>query len=389
MTEEPTGPNGPGNGAPDRDEALAELRARIDSIDSRLVDLLAERLSVVESVAAVKREHDLPIYHPAREEDLISRRRAQAREARVDPDLVEDVLRRILRQSRATQAAALASRGVKPGAGVLIVGGGGEMGRLLAGWFGSAGYRVRVLERDDWERAGELCRGIELAVLSVPIQVTGEVARSLGPHLPRGCVLADVTSVKSEPVAAMLAAHAGPVLGLHPMFGPGIRGLDRQIVVATPGRNEDACRWVVDQLAAWGAVIVWSSAEEHDRIMAFVQALRHFATFAFGQFLHESRADLRRTLEVSSPIYRLELGMVGRLFAQDPELYADIIFATPERRALLASYVSSVAANAGMLERADREAFVAEFRRIADWFGPFAEQAIRESNYLIEKMTEL
>jgi hypothetical protein len=38
-------------------------------------------------------------------------------------------------------------------------------------------------------------------------------------------------------------------------------------------------------------------------------------------------------------IYRLELGMVGRLFAQDPGLYAEIIFATPERRALLKEYV--------------------------------------------------
>ena len=62
-----------------------------------------------------------------------------------------------------------------------------------------------------------------------------------------------------------------------------------------------------------------------------VQALRHFATFIFGRFLYQRRINLNRTLEFSSPIYRLELDMVGRLFAQDPELYSEIIFATPER----------------------------------------------------------
>ncbi len=61
--------------------------------------------------------------------------------------------------------------------------------------------------------------------------------------------------------------------------------------------------------------------------MGIVQSLRHFATFAFGQFLKRRQISLSRTLEFSSPIYRLELGMVGRLFAQDSSLYSEIIFA--------------------------------------------------------------
>ena len=43
---------------------------------------------------------------------------------------------------------------------------------------------------------------------------------------------------------------------------------------------------------------------------------------------------------------------------------------------------------AAMLEAGDREAFAAEFRKVAEWFGPFGEQAMRESSYLIEKMIE-
>ncbi|MDW7710555.1 MAG: bifunctional chorismate mutase/prephenate dehydrogenase [Deferrisomatales bacterium] len=369
-------------------DELEGLRGRIDAVDARLVELLAARRDLVAQVAELKGARGLPLYHPAREEDLISRRREQGRRAGLDPDLVEDVFRRLLRSSRVAQSRSLAVRGVRPGAVVLLVGGGGSMGRGLHGWFRTAGYEVRVLEREDWDRVAELAAGADLAVLAVPIDATADAAARLGPHLPPECVLADITSVKAAPLDAMLRAHPGPVVGLHPMFGPTTATMDQQIVVVTPGRDEPACRWVLDQLAAWGAVLVEATAEEHDEVMGVVQALRHFATFAFGQFLCRQGVPLARTLEFSSPIYRLELGMVGRLFAQDPALYAEILFATPERRELLRGYLESVAQNLAMVEAGDKEGFCAEFRRVASWFGPFGDQAMRESSYLIEKLVE-
>ncbi|MDI8296325.1 hypothetical protein MJI53_23840, partial [Salmonella enterica subsp. enterica serovar Anatum] len=42
----------------------------------------------------------------------------------------------------------------------------------------------------------------------------------------------------------------------------------------------------------------------------------------------EENVQLEQLLALSSPIYRLELAMVGRLFAQDPQLYADIIMSS-------------------------------------------------------------
>jgi chorismate mutase/prephenate dehydrogenase len=116
--------------------------------------------------------------------------------------------------------------------------------------------------------------------------------------------------------------------------------------------------------------------------------VRHFATFAFGQFICRRRINLSRTLEFSSPIYRLELGMVGRLFAQDASLYSEIIFASPERRKLLKEYLASLKDNLGMIETDDRESFREEFMKIAEWFGPFSEQAMRESTFLIDKLIE-
>lgn len=367
---------------------LDGLREQIDSIDEQIVRLLAERLARVQKVVALKTTHKLPIYHPAREENLISQRRAQALKAGLDPDHIEELYRSILRQSRVKQTVQAAKTGVRPGLTVLIVGGRGKMGRYFERWFTESGYQVRILDVEDWPDVAPLCAGIDLALIAVPIQLTPTVIKQLGPYLPPECLLADVTSVKQAPVEAMLAAHPGPVIGLHPLFGPTTSSMDQQLMAATPGRSPEGCQWLLDQMTAWGNIVLPIEAREHDEIMNLVQGVRHFATFAFGRFLYHRKIDLLRTLEFSSPIYRLELGMVGRLFAQDASLYANIIFASPERRALLREFVDFLAADRDLLETGDRERFCAEFERIAQWFGPFCEQAMRESTFLIDKLVE-
>jgi chorismate mutase/prephenate dehydrogenase len=377
----------PGTGTPASPKpSLDHLRTQIDSIDQQLVDLLAQRRRVVQQVIEVKQQHDLPTFHPAREENLISARRAQAAQAGLDPDYVEDLFRTMLRHSRVGQLNTLGRRGVRPGAKVLIVGGLGNMGRFLASWFRQSDYDVRILDCDDWPQVQSLASGIDLCILAVPIDITPAVAAQIAPHLPPACVLADITSLKLKPLEAMLKAHAGPVVGLHPLFGPATTTMDKQIVVVSPGRQVEQCQWVLDQFTLWGNVLVETGAAEHDQIMSIVQSLRHFATFTFGQFLCSRGVPILRTLELSSPIYRLELAMVGRLFAQNPEMYAEIIFATPERQALLKDFIESLQQNLSLVERGDKAEFVTRFRKVAEWFGPFGEQAMRESTFLVEKL---
>ncbi len=369
-------------------DRLDRLRQVIDAIDHDMLALLKERQEQVEKVLQLKKSHGLSVYHPAREENLISEKRRIGRAVGLNADYLEDIFRRILRQSRVEQTAQLARRGIRSGATVLVVGGRGAMGRYLVEWFGEAGYRMRCLDSEDWPQVETLCRGVDLAIISVPIDRTPEVARRLGPHLPSGCVLADVTSVKEVPLAAMLACHPGPVVGLHPLFGPATTTMDKQVVVATPGRSPEACQWLLDQFTDWGAIVLSTQAEDHDDIMGIVQALRHFATFIFGRFLYEKRVRMDEALEFSSPIYRLEFGMVGRLFAQDAGLYSDIIFASPQRRELLKEYLDCARSNLEMIANADKAAFEKHFRQVAEWFDPFSRQALRESTYLIDKLIE-
>jgi len=364
-----------------------DLRDALDGIDTRIVKLLAERQTVVAQLGALKVEHRIRVFHPDREADILSRRRAQAERMGLSPDFVEGVIRAVLRQSRMLQYSVRRKPSRGTPAKVLLVGGRGQMGTFLRKWFEESGHEVRALDQGDWPRARALCDGLDLALLMVPIEMTERLAARLGPFLPRRCVLADITSLKVRPLKAMLRAHKGPVLGLHPMFGP-TPSLDRQVLAVVPARGKAQSQWVVDQFREWGAVIVQAKAKEHDELMAFVQALNHFTAFLFGQFLSRRGPRLTRLLAYASPIYRLEMIMIGRLFAQNPRLYAEIILADPERCRLLQEFLASVRGNAALLRARDKTAFAREFSRIARYFRVFSAQAMRESSYLIEKMTE-
>ena len=255
---------------------------------------------------------------------------------------------------------------------VVIVGGAGGMGRQLHRAFERSGWPVRILEQGDWPQAAEILKGAGTVVVSVPIDKTISVIEALTGLLPREALLCDVTSVK-----------AGPVAGLHPMFGPDVASFAGQVFVYAPGRDAAAAEPLLEQIRRWGAKVVTCSAEEHDRSMGIIQALRHFTTFAYGVFLSKLNPDLSVILQLSSPIYRLELEMVGRLFAQDPRLYADIILANPRNTQLIRGYVESLAPELAMIEARDRDEFIRRFERVRLYFGDLAPAFMKESGRML------
>ncbi len=362
---------------------LAELRTQIDQADDELVAVLARRAALTAEVGALKSRHGLPLYVPEREAQLLAARREKAATAGVDPDLIEDILRRVMRESYSSQEADFPAAGDRSRA-VVIIGGAGALGRCLASFFTRSGYSVRIFEKDDWEQAPTLLADAGLVLVAVPIEHTCAVIAKL-PKLPNDCILADITSIKQAPLAAMLGVHAGPVVGLHPMFGPDIKSLAKQVVVVCPGRDSERCQWLIDQFGIWGSVLREELPDRHDRAMELIQAMRHFTSMVYGIFLQRENADLDELMRLSSPIYRLELAMVGRLFAQAPELYADIIMAADGLPALLDQYRGVLDDLLQRVRGKQRDELIDDFNEARDYFGELAPALLRESSELLRK----
>lgn len=366
---------------------LTALRDQIDEVDKALLDLLAKRLHLVAEVGEVKSRYGLPIYVPEREASMLASRRKEAELLGVPPDLIEDILRRVMRESYTSEndkGFKTLNPDLRP---VVIVGGRGQMGRLFEKMLTLSGYQVKILDKEDWEQAESMLSDAGMVIISVPIHLTEQVIAGL-PPLPDDCILVDLASVKNSPLQAMLAAHSGPVLGLHPMFGPDSGSLAKQLVVWCDGRQPEAYQWLLEQIQVWGARLHRISAVEHDQNMAFIQALRHFATFAYGLHLAEENVQLEQLLALSSPIYRLELAMVGRLFAQDPQLYADIIMSSENNLALIKRYYERFGEAIKLLEQGDKQAFITSFRKVEHWFGDYAQRFMLESRTLLRQAND-
>lgn len=351
------------------EKRAGEPQRTLEEIDAELARLLAERLERTRAEGGAAAEARAP--------------HAAAAAAGLPPGLLEDVLGRLEREAKRSAPEASFECALAHPRPVVIVGGAGGMGRQLRRHFERSGWSVRVLERGDWPRADEILKGAGTVIVSVPIDATEHVIGLLRGRLAPDALLCDVTSVKTEPVRAMMAAHPGPVAGLHPMFGPDVAGFTGQVFVHTPGRDPAASAGLLGQIEIWGARICTCTPEEHDRAMGIIQALRHFTTYAYGVFLAKLHPDIGQILELSSPIYRLELEMVGRLFAQDPHLYADIILASPRNAELIREYVESLWPELLVIAGRDREEFIRRFMTARAYFGDWAGKFMKESGEML------
>lgn len=363
---------------------LSALRDQIDAVDQQMVELLARRLALVEQVGHVKSQHGLPIYAPDREAAMLASRRAEAEKQGVPPQLIEDILRRTMRESYASEKDS-GFKCLNPDLrSVVLIGGHGQLGSLFGRMFRLSGYQVNVIGKDDWEHADDVLKNAGLVIVTVPIHLTLDVIAKLK-QLPDDCILADFTSIKSKPLAAMMKAHKGPVVGLHPMFGPDVPSLAKQVIVCCNGRDEESYQWLLQQFGIWGASVCHMPAEDHDHGMTMIQALRHFTTFAYGVHLSKVKPNIEQLLKLSSPIYRLEIAMVGRLFAQDPNLYGDIILSSQENIDMIERFYKSFSESVELIKRKDKQGFIENFTQVSDWFGDYSQQFMQESQNLLKQ----
>ncbi|WP_162063390.1 bifunctional chorismate mutase/prephenate dehydrogenase [Vibrio taketomensis] len=368
-------------------EELNQLRDQIDAVDKQILNLLSQRLALVEQVGEVKSQHGLPIYAPDREAAMLASRRAEAERIGVPPQLIEDILRRTMRESYASEKDS-GFKCLNPELrSVVIIGGKGQLGGLFARMFTLSGYQVKILGSQDWHRAEEILDGAGLVVVTVPIHLTEGVIEKLG-NLPQDCILCDLTSIKSKPLNAMLRVHQGPVIGLHPMFGPDVPSLAKQVIVYCDGRGEEQYQWLLKQFVIWGASLCQIDAEEHDHGMTLIQALRHFTSYAYGLHLSKENPNIDKLMQLSSPIYRLELAMVGRLFGQDPNLYGDIILSSQENIDMIKRFHQRFGEAIQVLDNHDKAAFIDSFNQVGDWFGDYSHQFMQESQNLLKQAND-
>jgi chorismate mutase/prephenate dehydrogenase len=362
---------------------LLAMRDALTACDVQIVQLLAERMRLIHRVAELKAQARLPSFDREREGALLDDLLAKARELDLPGDVVRDVYATLLAASRAEQRRMLHAGEAHFSIG--IIGGTAGMGAFLGRLLDGAGYPVETTGLERGAPSAEVASRHDLVLVAVPIAETVKVVTEIAPHVRRGACIADVTSVKVEPMKAMLA-HAREdvdVVGTHPIFGPNGADMDRQRVVLVRGRGDAGFQRVKHLYETFGAEVIEATADEHDAQMAIIQVLLHEKTMVLGSVLERLGVDLARTRLFASPIYRAELSMVGRMFFQRAELYAEILTSNQAARATSRVFEEEATRIARAVGLGDRDTLVERFRAVAAYMSEFAKWAKKESDSIL------
>ena len=224
-----------------------------------------------------------------------------------------------------------------------IVGGAGRMGSWFADFLSANGYLITVCDRKE-RLARRSCnrKGFKfmkneiaaaqlsrLVVLATPTHTTVRILKGIEPHISRGTLLVEISSVK-EPLKRTitgLAKSGFQILSIHPMFGPGTaKNLERKtIIVAHEPRRSKAARDLLSLFRKRGATIIASDLDNHDRIVAATLALPHFMNFAFIKTLKDTGLAPNQARVIAGTTFRLQLLVAEALYHERLENEVSIL----------------------------------------------------------------
>ncbi|MEO8366913.1 MAG: prephenate dehydrogenase [Pseudoxanthomonas sp.] len=285
---------------------------------------------------------------------------------------------------------------MKTGPVIGIVGSQGAYGRWLGEFFATR-MGLQVIGRDPADAGSiterELIDRADVLVFATPIRhtaaVIGDYVR-IAAGLEARQLWLDVTSIKAEPVSAMLASMA-EVVGLHPMTAPPkAPTLKGRVMVVCEARLVSWRDWVQQLLQALEAECVRSTPEHHDQVMAVVQAMVHATHLAQACVLREYAPQLGKLGELMpyrSASFEMDTAIMARILSMNPAIYEDIQFGNPYVAKMLEALVKQLSLLHAQVSRGDetsRSAFRQEFMQANQ--AALSSSELADGNYRFERI---
>ncbi len=221
---------------------------------------------------------------------------------------------------------------------IAIIGAGGQMGKWLAGYFVKKGFEVTGFDTENpvptnINKAESLISAIlnkEYVLLSTPTKKTPEIIRLIAKEMRRESYLIDITSQKSKTATALgkIPAKVCPVC-IHPMFGPGVKGVKGQNIISIPIKDGKREFDVAKNLFP-DANFVTIDSTEHDKKIAIILGLTHLINIAFANILAKDDKILL-TEKMAGTTFKAQKIIAESILTESPELIETII-SNPEIR---------------------------------------------------------
>ncbi len=189
------------------------------------------------------------------------------------------------------------------------------------------------------------CKEIDLVLLCVPAKAIASTLQGMTPHLPKHCVISDITSVKEYPLEQLHKYWNGPIVGTHPLFGnKPPRGSDLPVAIVETKNSDDAALELVENMfLSLDCRVFRCTAKQHDEAMAAIQNLNFITSLAYFAALAHNEA----LLPFLTPSFKRRQDAAQKLLTEDATLFAGLYEANPYSQQLVRKYVSFLNIAAG------------------------------------------
>lgn len=253
------------------------------------------------------------------------------------------------------------------------------MGRWFTRYFTAHGHKVVIsgtkrhkaknfaeaADVDFAENNVEAVKDAELTIVSVPISVTANVICEVAPHMKKGAVIAEISSLKTGILDALVEAAKSGIkpLSLHPLFGPGAKKMRGQRIAVVPVVDRDAEVKLAENLFPEAELVVMD-AEEHDRAMALILSLPYFVNITFASVVGEE--DLEALKKLAGTTFPLQLTLAESVMTEDSALHASIQMDNKYALQCLEKFLSRAKTIEKLIAEKDEAKFTALCNNIRD-----------------------
>jgi len=262
----------------------------------------------------------------------------------------------------------------------------GDMGRLYAKAFSTAGYQVCGCDLPDnrqkleaelapfnirlMDSGKDVARMSDLIIYSVEADSMARVVAECGPSTKYGAIVAGQTSVKTPEIETFekyLPADA-QIITFHAMHGPGFAPKGQKLILIKHRADEAAYQRMFDLFTAVGTDIVEiRDYHEHDKIVADTQAVTHVGFESMGTAWKEAGFFPWENASYAGGIDNVKILTTLRIFSYKAHVYAGLAILNPYARQQVKRYAISESELFKLMIREEEDVFRQRLYRARDF----------------------
>ena len=268
-----------------------------------------------------------------------------------------------------------------------IIGGTGKMGSSFRKVFTKIGYDVIVSDEKTKDLEKVILSTCDWIILTVPIDKTLSVYKTIKEKISKNQVFSDFTSVKSI-LKDELKKSNYEIISCHPLFGP-LNNFKGQNIITIPVKVGKKYRYIKEIFNKIGLnTTEINSLKEHDRYMSIIQGMTHFSHVCFTTAMKKINPDLDKIMEICSPIYLSNIAFSSRITGGDENLYTNIIMDNPINEEVIKTYLETSKELYKMIQGKEYNKFKDNFKENRKYLKNHISKMIKQSDYLVNKMAE-